>query len=372
MALSIGSGFGPSASLPDVSAPPPERPKRADNKGDEGTSGTRREDAPPTSPTRTASASHRGLARLRHADLSGRLSRAQLRRMNRAAFGPTANSALPQQVKEVLAELGGNRAPATATHEDGDEAFKRYVVLREALELAEADPAREHQREKIEQAIDTLLSHHGNRFAGDLNIAEVLDKYKNVINSWDQLRRLYHDAVCTHTSVAQTYDTLLGTFGHERLDHALKALREAIIEDMSAPFASADLNRLAKLQADLTKVININSVSRSVEVLWGAFPSLAQIKVRAEFIARMLHLVVDGGTRTQMKQIAEWLARPADENNDDYEGPPAPPVSAAEVRAASLRPEQREEALRRFLRENVPAGMWKPNTRNAVTEPPQG
>lgn len=302
-------------------------------------------------------------ARLRHADLAARFRNVnQLRRMGQAAFGAAAAQQFRQEAARLVAEMNaeatGTRAPAGATaeqqeHHEGEQALRRYLVLREALETPEATPA---VLERLERRIDQLLAQHASRIVGGLNISTLLESLHADVGERDRLRTHYHDAVTTHTSVAQTYDALLKAFGPERVHAALKTLRLAINEDMLAPCASADPKHLAQLVQDLQRVNELHALYNNAESLQKAFVALAQDRVRAEFIGRMLHLVIDGDS--DVEGLSEWLEAAA--GSSDGEGDAPPPRLPLEAGA------RRREAMRRFLHETVPTWLWKPQAREAL------
>jgi type III secretion system YopN/LcrE/InvE/MxiC family regulator len=282
--------------------------------------------------------------------------------MGQAAFGAAAAAQWRQEASQVVAEmhaeLAGRRAPAAATaeqqeHPDAEQALRRYLVLREALEVPEASAA---VRERLERQVDHLLARHASRIVGELNISRVLETLHSDLGERDQLRAHYHDVVTTHTSIAQTYDSLLRAFGPERVPAALRSLRLAINEDMQAPFASADARHLALLVQDLQRVNEMHSVYNGADWLRKAFVSLAQDRVRAEFIGRLLHLVVDGDS--DVDTLAGWLEAASDRGDGDGD-----PDSAARRPGAEAR---RREAMRRFLHDSVPVWWWKPQAREAL------
>jgi type III secretion system YopN/LcrE/InvE/MxiC family regulator len=306
------------------------------------------------------------LGRKRPADLYNRFGMVQLRRMNRMAFGQGANNMLSQQANEAVAELEGTRAPAALAHEsEGDEALRRYIVLREALEIAEAGGAEKAPlREKIEQAIDRLVSQHGDRIVGDLNISGTLERFSGLIRERDKMRRLYHDAICNHSSIAQTYDALLKAFGPEQAIEAVKTLGHALKEDMLSPLRSADPKFLGSLFSELQRVTTLLSMFAASGSLDKVFPSLRKVKVRGEFLAKMLHIVIEGGAPAQLKQVGEWLCSAPQADDPDPLPDPSNPKALADMLALQQR---REEAVRRFLLHEVPAHLWKPNARLTTT-----
>ena len=309
--------------------------------------------------------------RMRPGDLFSRYRMAQLRRMNSMAFGQAANAQLSEQANEVIAELGGQRVPTGDRDLEGDEAVKRYIVLREALEivretlkLTPSDAAQQELHKKIEQSIVALVADHGERIVGDLNIAGTLERFSGEIRERDQLRRLYHDAICQHGSIVQTFDTIVKVFGAERMVAAVKHLGQALKEDMLAPMHSADPKFLGGLYSELQRVMTLLSVYASLGSLDKLFPSLRKAKVRAEFVGKLLRLVTDGGTPAALKQMADWLASAPQADEPEPAPDPANPKAVMEHAAAGLR---REEAVRSFLLKEVPVHLWKPNTRAATT-----
>ncbi len=302
------------------------------------------------------------LQRPRSGDLASRFSRERLRRMSTMAFGPL--NTLDAHANDVIAEMQGQRAPSAGDpQQEGDEAVRRYIVLREALHKAQEDPAKAGLRTPIERALDMLVGRHGKRIVGDLNIAGSLAQFSGQVHECDQMRRLYHDALCQHPSVAHTFEAILKAFGPGRLEAAVRSLGRALKDDMRSPQCSADPRFLGGLFAELQRVTTILSFMGGAEALQKVFPSLRKLPVRMEFVGRVLRIVVDGASAAQVSQVGQWLAS-APQADDPDPAPAAGDAPAVLRHQAAQR--RRDDAMRRFLLD-VSATLWKPNARASAT-----
>ena len=244
--------------------------------------------------------------------------------------------------------------------------LRRFVALRmiermmqqrlkqEAANMTAA--AQEAVREKLAKvgaSIDRLLRSSGRRIRSGLNTAEALQTFSDQIEERDRLRNLYYDTVVQGPSVRETFERLLKAFGAAKFLHTVRTMRNAIVDDMKAPFPSANRILLETYYNGLKEAHLITGLIHSSDELKKRVGecALQSDDGLTEFLSQVLRYTEGPGNARQFKQLCDAVSRP-DEEQD-------------------LQEEERiVRHVRHYMLTHVPMDLWiNAETRDTVLTP---
>jgi type III secretion system YopN/LcrE/InvE/MxiC family regulator len=239
--------------------------------------------------------------------------------------------------------------------------LRRYLLLAlaeqklEAEEKAAEGEAREAvsaRLAKLRAVIDRTLRAHGKRIRGGANTAEALQQFSALIDERDQLREIYYDTIVQGPTVRETFERLLKAFGPARFAQAIRTMRNAIVDDMRAPFPSANTILLEAYYTGLRDAHMIQSLIRSTEDLQKRVGpcALGTPDGVIEFLSQTLRYTEGPGNSRQLKLLCEAVVG---KEEKDLAGD-----------------DRIRNAVRTFMLQAVPMELWSsPEIRDTVMTP---
>jgi type III secretion system YopN/LcrE/InvE/MxiC family regulator len=256
-----------------------------------------------------------------------RMPQQRLRRVFDAMEGHTGNERnaeleLNSSAEDLLAafDSGNFDEAADALHKDP---LRRYVILCTAAhmlrtqlgnEAAQGNTAGQDSLRanlvRLDAAIDKLLRANGKRIRGGFNTAQALEFFSNEVEERDKLRDVYYDTIVTGRSVRETFERLLKAFGPSRFRNCVKTLRNAIVDDMKAPFPSSNRILLEAYYQGLKETHVLLSMIRATSELEQKIgpTALKSDQGVVDFLTQVLHYTDGPGTARQLNQICEAVA----------------------------------------------------------------
>jgi hypothetical protein len=228
-----------------------------------------------------------------------------LRRIYSVMRGPLAErelESLSDRLVEAL-RMGDAMEPLL---NDG-EVTAVFIALRDAQQRLLREGGNELAREKVELELKRVWRSHRGRILSEIKIAGSIADFSGKISERDQLRRIYYDDIVADAPLRETFERLLQAFGAKRMPRALRALRNAIIEDISAPISLADLARLEQGRRNLGELVKINSLGMDAADLGKRLdaPSLKSINGIFEFVRSVLRYIESPGGGMRFAALCE-------------------------------------------------------------------
>ncbi|RJF92153.1 HrpJ domain-containing protein [Noviherbaspirillum saxi] len=270
-----------------------------------------------------------------------------LRRAYQLMKGPVAERELQVQAETIIDALrSGQELDQFFSDED---ATANFIALQEAGERLRADAAGDEMREKIEAHLKRLWRIRRQRVLSELNTAQAIASFTEQLNEREQLRRFYYDSIVSGGSLRETFERLLQTFTASKIDWALKVLRKAINDDISARTSIADFFRLEQGSRTLNEVSKINSMKSFAQDLGLKLdaPTLKEVEGTYHFLREVMRYVESTGGTKRFTSLCESITSP--------ERADSPEV---------------QRHVRLFLRDMIPLTLWPDRTtRETHTNP---
>jgi type III secretion system YopN/LcrE/InvE/MxiC family regulator len=278
-------------------------------------------------------------------ELRGAYPTERLRRIYRMSRMLRGDQELDDEADALLAALTGGSSRDSDGQRDDDE-LSHYIALRAAQDKAEqgGDAA---LKARIAQAIDDLVNGGGGRVLAGLNTSEALAEFDHRLEQREALRQTYYDTIVGGRSVLDIFDRLLASFGCDRLEHAVKVLRDAIVQDMSAPLTSIDRTRLFTYHYDLNRVVVLRALIADMEALAPVLPMLKQKKTLSRAVRKVLRYVREASSALFL-ELCVCV---------EYGDGVAPQDEGAQERTLAVS-DATKRRIEQFLRRKLPHFLW--------------
>jgi type III secretion protein W len=214
------------------------------------------------------------------------------------------------------------------------------------------------QLSRVSAAIDKLLRTNGKRVRGGLNTAEAFEQFSELVKERDVLRDIYYDVIVMGPSVRETFERLLKAFGAAKFMQSVKTMRNALVDDMKAPFPSANRILLETYYQGLKEAHIIASLIHHTDDLKKHVGSsaLESDDGVVDFLTQVLRYTEGPGNARQFKQVCEAVTGKDKEAKDE--------------RFAGSVEEKIARHVKAFLLKYVPLELWADNeTRDTLLLP---
>lgn len=258
-----------------------------------------------------------------------------LRRVYTMMKGPVATQELGQRSDMIVNRISDGHDLEESLQDE--EVIARFISLREAQEKIPGGAANDLMREKLELALKKIWNTHRQRILSEINTAGAIAEFSKKISDRDQLRRIYYDSILSGSTLRETFERLLQAFTRSRMSWALRALRNAVVDDISARSSAADIIRLEQGARHLEQVAKINSVHLYVKDLGARLdaPSMRSADGVFDFMRSVLRYAESNGGAKRFAGLCEEI------------------VGADRADSPHVR-----RQVRLFLREKIPLSLW--------------